>query len=135
MGVLHLETFHVLRCAHIVVWPDHQAGPVSREKLLQSLDFLRSRFLLRNHVIKPEHHESVRISEDLSVDRQFLSGLVDPLVNHDRLPGHLADDRLKAHCRQMEQLKGSGNSLQERLLRIFRLLVIRPCDATHLGHG
>ena len=95
----------------------------------------RSGFLLRDHVIKTEHHESVRIREYSVVDRQFLSGLVDPLVDSDRLPGNLSDDRLEAHCRQMKQLKRPGNSLQKHLLRIFRLLVIRPCYTTHLGYG
>ena len=86
-------------------------------------------------MIETEHHQGVRVREHSFIDRQFLPGLVDALVNYDRLPGNLADNRLEAHCRQVEQLKRSGDSLQKHLLRIFRFFVIWPCYATHLSDG
>ena len=66
---------------------------LSRQKLLDRFDLFRSGLLLGDHVIEPEHHQGVGIREHLLIDRQSLPGLIDPLVNDDRLSSHLADDR------------------------------------------
>ena len=61
--------------------------PVSAEKFADRLDFSIVCVLFRNEMIKPEHHQSVRIAENFLTYRQALSCLVDPLVDDHGMSG------------------------------------------------
>src|SRR5215211_9350656 len=102
---------------------EEQASPLTRQELLDRFNFFRGCLLLGDHVIEPEHHQRVGIGQHPLIDRKPLSSLIDPLVDDDRLPSHLADNILESYCRQMEELKDAAYSLQEHLLRKFRCFV------------
>ena len=82
--VLHGAFFQIGRTADIMVRSKDETRSFTAEKLPYSLDLFRRRLLFGEHVIQPEDHESVGVAEDPLVQRQFLTGLIDPLKDDDR---------------------------------------------------
>ena len=99
VSVFHVTLLQIGRSADVVVWPDDQTRAFAREKLPHSLDFLRRGFLLCDHVVQAEHEQRIRVGEDALIEWKFGAGLVDPLIDSDRMPRDLADDLLKRHPR------------------------------------
>ena len=121
--VFHLALVHVRRRADIVMRPDDQTRSFPREKFLRRRRSRPGGFLLGHHVIEAEDHQRVSIGEDAFVERETLSGLIDALVNGNRLPRGFPDRVLKPHERQVEQFQRSRDALQEHSLRIFWIFI------------
>jgi hypothetical protein len=98
------------------MWAKDYARSFAGKELADRLDFLGCSLLLSNHMIETKHHQRVGVGESPFVERQSLACLVNPLVNSDRVPRRLADERLESNSRQVEQLKRTRNSLQEHFL-------------------
>ncbi len=55
--------------------------------------------LLRDHMVKTKHHQSVRVCEHTCVYQTSLPRLVDPLINRNRLFCYFAHNLLKRQRR------------------------------------
>src|SRR5207248_2054849 len=96
-GIFHLALLDITREADVMMRPQDQAGPFTSEKLPDRLHLFWCRFLFRDHVIQAEHHERVRVRKNSFVDRQFVSGLVDPLKDGYGVATRLAHYLLERH--------------------------------------
>src|SRR5215471_21755001 len=126
VGILDSAFFEIGRDTHIVMRSQNKTGSLTGKELSNCFYFLGRSFLLCNHVVQTKYHQRVRVFEQSLVKQLPLPRLVDPLVNRDRMPRNLTDERLKPQERQMKQLQGAGNPLQEHLFRIFHRLVVGP---------
>ena len=113
--VLHVALLQVVRGADVVVRPENDARSLASEERAQRLDLLGRGLLFGDHMVEPEDHQRVGVGEDPLVDRQFLSGLIDALVDGHGLARYLADDALKAQQRKVKQLQRSLDALKEHL--------------------
>ena len=64
-------------------------------------------------MVEPEHHQRVGVGQDPFVDRQLVAGLVDALVDRDRVPGGLPGELLEGQGGAVEQLQCARDALQE----------------------
>ena len=62
-------------------------------------------------MVEPEHHQRVGVGQDPFVDRQLVAGLVDALVDRDRVPGGLSGELLKCQGRAVKQLQRACDAL------------------------
>src|SRR6266850_380296 len=102
-----------------MVRTEDEASAVAAEKVPQGFYLVRRCFLLGHNVVQAKYHERVGVGEDSFVDRQALSGLVDPLINSHGLSRDLAEEVLEVHQRQVKQLERAGNPLEKHFLRVF----------------
>ena len=109
--ILHGALFEVIREADVMVRAEHEAGSFSLEEVLKCLDLFRGGLLFGDQVVETEDHQRVGIVEDALVDGEFLSCLVDALVDGDGMTGDLADKVLKAQQTEMKQFERSRDSL------------------------
>ena len=102
--------------------PTSWCGPSIRQvpsrfrKFSKCLDLLWGGLLLGDHMVETEDHQRVGVVENALVNREFLSCLVDALVDGDGMSGDLADEVLKAQQAEMKQFQRSRDSLEEHLL-------------------
>ena len=83
----------------------HSLPPVwswRRDEFSDRFNFGWARLLLRDHVIQTKDHHRIGVAEDLVVQWQALTRLVNPLVNYDGMSRRLPDDVLKPHSRQVK---------------------------------
>jgi hypothetical protein len=116
VGVFHGELFLIPRDAHVMVRAEDQARAFARQELAQRFNFFGKRFLLSDHVIQAKDHQRISVSEYAFIYRQSLPGLVDALVDSNRMSRLFADGGLEAHKRQVKELQSAGDALQEHLL-------------------
>ena len=98
-----------------MVRSEDEARSFASEKGAKGLDLFGRSFLLGDQVVEPEDHQRIGIGENPFVDRQFLPGLIDALVDGDGPVRYFADGALKAQQRQMKQLQRSLDALKEHL--------------------
>ena len=115
MRVLHGALLQIGGTADIMVRSKDETSAFTAEKMPDCIDFFRGGLLFGEHVIQAEDHERVGVAEDPLVQRQFLSGLINPLKDHDRRPGNSPGDLLESQDGQMEQLQCSSDALQKHL--------------------
>src|SRR5262249_59480272 len=84
-------------------------------------------------VVEAEDHEGVAVGQDPFVDGQPVAGLVDALVDRDRVTGRLADEVLEAERRAVEELERPGDPLKELRRAELRRLVGGPNHVADLG--
>src|SRR4051812_43662781 len=102
MDVFHGALAEIRRNADIVVRAEDQASSFPCEELPNCFDLVRRCFLLSDDVVESEDHHRVCVRKNPLVKRQFLPGLIDPLVHRDCMAGDLTDEGLKLQCGEME---------------------------------
>src|SRR6266403_4442119 len=86
-------------------------------------------------MVETEHHQRVRVSQDSFIYRHLVSRLINSLEHGHRMASDFARCFLKCKRGTVEQLQGSGNSLQKMHRIPFRSLVGRPGNSAHFSHG
>ena len=81
--VFHLALRRIAGHADIVMRSYHQTSPLPRQKFSNRFNFLRAGLLFCDHVIQTENHHRIGVAENLLVQRQALTRLVNPLINDD----------------------------------------------------
>lgn len=105
MVVLHVPHGQIVRSPDIMVRPQDQTGVLPAEEGPQCLNLLGLGFLPGDHVVQPEHEESVGVGQYALVERGPESGLVDTLIHRNGVPGDLLDELLKRHPGPEEQFQ------------------------------
>ena len=134
MGVLQGTLLQIGGTAHIMVRSNDETGSFAAQKLPERLDLCGRGLLFGEQVIQAEDHQRVGIAQDALVQRQSLTGLIDPLKDCDRRAGDSSDHLLESHDGQMEQLQRSRDTLQKHLLRKFHRFISRPRYPANLSH-
>ena len=86
-------------------------------------------------MVEAKDHHRIGVGQNTIIDRQFLPGLIDPLIYRNRFAGNFLGETLKPYGRQMKQLQCACNALQEHLFREFRRFITRPRHAAHFRYG
>ena len=134
MSVLHGALLQIGGAADVMVRSKDETGSFATQKMPQRLDLFRRGLLFGDHVIQAEDHECVGVGEDPLVQRQSLTGLIDPLKDRDRRTGDSPDHLLESHDGEMEQLQCSSDALQKHLLRKLHRFISRPRYPANLSH-
>src|SRR6266403_4745243 len=86
-------------------------------------------------MVEAEHHQRVRVSQDSFIYRQLVSRLINSLEHGHRMASDFARCFLKCERGTVEQLQGSGNSLQKMHRIPVHSLIRWPGNSAHFSHG
>src|SRR5262249_2719649 len=111
VGVLDRSLFEIAGDADVVVRSENHARAFAGQELADGLDLFTGGFLFGDHVVKTEDHHRVGVFEDAFIKEQFLSSLVDALIDSDGVAGDFTDEVLESQQREVEELESSSDSL------------------------
>src|SRR5215216_7524540 len=94
-----------------MVWAKYQTGSFTLEKVFESFNLFRSRFLTGDIVVQPEHQQRISVCKYAFVEWEFESCLIDALKYRHCVSGCLAYNLLERCERPEKQLQSSGDAL------------------------
>src|SRR5215471_17743473 len=119
MVVLHVAHLQILGNTHVMVWTEDETSSFAPEKLPNCFDFLRLCILIRDHMVQPEHHDSIRVCQYPFVERKLEPSLIDALKHRDDMPCSLTYELLERYPGPEKQFQRSCDPLLE-LVRPLR---------------
>ncbi len=133
--IFHLALLEVLGETDVVMRGEQEAGIFAFEPFADCLHFGRFGVLFGDQVVEAENQQGVGIGEDAFINDEFVTGLVDALIDGDGLAGGFAGELLKGEGGAVKEFEGSGDALEELGGDPLGRFVGGPGDAPDLGHG
>src|SRR5438034_8141359 len=116
--------------------PDYQASSFAHQKIANRRDFGLTCLLIRTEGVQSPHQKCVGVCEHTLVERYFVPGLVNSLIDGNRMARCFSHKMLKGQPSSEEKFKRSGDTLlEQQWVRIFWRLKRRPSDPANLGHA
>src|SRR5215471_14406140 len=102
-----------------MVRTEDETSSFASKKLSNCFDFIEPCILIRDHMVQPEHQNSIRICQYPFVERKLEPSLIDALKHRDNMPCSLTYKLLKRHPGPEKQFQRSCDPLLE-LVRPLR---------------